>query len=61
MTNRTVTRFAPAGYTTEEQVDTLIRLTERSCVVLRTIADAPELTVSGNAARPVVNGAGSPP
>jgi uncharacterized OsmC-like protein len=30
----------------EEQLDTLLRLTERYCVVLQTISGAPELTVS---------------
>ncbi len=30
----------------EEQLDTLLRLTERYCVVLQTIATAPELSVS---------------
>ncbi len=31
---------------TDEQLDTLVRLTERYCVVLQTIAHAPELTVT---------------
>jgi len=34
---------------TDEQLDTLVRLTERYCVVLQTIAHAPELQVSRTA------------
>ena len=30
---------------TSEQLDTLIRLTERYCVVLQTLAQSPELSV----------------
>jgi uncharacterized OsmC-like protein len=35
---------------TDEQLDTLVRLTERYCVVLQTIAHAPQLTVTRTAA-----------
>jgi len=53
-----VARDAPVGFktirlrfeletnATEEQLDTLIRLTERYCVVLQTIRTSPEVTVS---------------
>ena len=53
-----VTRDAPVGFAairlrfeldtdgTEEQLDTLIRLTERFCVVLQTIRSSPEVSVS---------------
>jgi uncharacterized OsmC-like protein len=53
-----VTRDAPVGFAairlrfeldtdgTEEQLDTLIRLTERYCVVLQTIRTSPEVSVS---------------
>jgi uncharacterized OsmC-like protein len=53
-----VSRDAPVGFAAirlrfelvtdaaPEQLDTLIRLTERYCVVLQTLARAPELTVS---------------
>jgi uncharacterized OsmC-like protein len=53
-----VAKDAPVGFTairlafelesdaTDEQLDTLIRLTERYCVVLQTIVRAPEITVT---------------
>jgi uncharacterized OsmC-like protein len=53
-----VTRDAPVGFAairlrfeldtdgTEEQLDTLLRLTERYCVVLQTIRTSPEVSVS---------------
>jgi uncharacterized OsmC-like protein len=53
-----VAKDAPVGFTairvefvlesdaTDEQLDTLIRLTERYCVVLQTIVRAPEITIS---------------
>ena len=53
-----VTRDAPVGFAairlrfeldtdgTEEQLDTLVRLTERFCVVLQTIRTSPEVSVS---------------
>jgi uncharacterized OsmC-like protein len=53
-----VARDAPVGFAairlrfeldtdgTEEQLDTLIRLTERYCVVLQTIRTSPEVSVS---------------
>jgi uncharacterized OsmC-like protein len=53
-----VTKDAPVGFAairlrfeldtdgTEEQLDTLIRLTERYCVVLQTIRTSPEVSVS---------------
>ncbi len=53
-----VARDAPVGFrairldfelesdATDEQLDTLIRLTERYCVVLQTIMQTPEITVS---------------
>ena len=57
-----VARDAPVGFAairlrfeldtdgTEEQLDTLIRLTERYCVVLQTIRTSPEVSVSRAAA-----------
>jgi uncharacterized OsmC-like protein len=57
-----VTKEAPVGFgairlrfeldsdATEEQLDTLIRLTERYCVVLQTIRTSPEVSVSRTAA-----------
>lgn len=39
-------RFALATDADDEQLDTLVRLTERYCVVLQTIASAPALSVS---------------
>jgi len=57
-----VTKEAPVGFgairlrfeldsdATEEQLDTLIRLTERYCVVLQTIRTSPEVSVSMTAA-----------
>ena len=57
-----VARDAPVGFAairlrfeldtdgTEEQLDTLIRLTERYCVVLQTIRTSPEVSVSRSAA-----------
>jgi len=39
-------RFELDADATDEQLDTLLRLTERYCVVLQTIAHAPELAVS---------------
>lgn len=53
-----VDREAPVGFSAirlrfdldteadDEQLDTLVRLTERYCVVLQTIASAPDMTVS---------------
>ena len=53
-----VDRDAPVGFTAirlrfdldttadEEQLDTLLKLTERYCVVLQTITHAPELSVT---------------
>ncbi|HEX3326114.1 MAG TPA: OsmC family protein [Actinomycetota bacterium] len=53
-----VSRQAPVGFTdirvayeldtdaTDEQLDTLIRLTERYCVVYQTLANSPNLSVS---------------
>ena len=55
-----VAKDAPVGFTairvrfdldsdaTEEELDTLIRLTERYCVVLQTLATSPDLTVTRN-------------
>ncbi len=52
-----VAKDAPVGFTairvafdldsdaTDEELDTLIRLTERYCVVLQTLADSPGLSV----------------
>jgi uncharacterized OsmC-like protein len=37
---------------TEEQLATLLRLTERYCVVFQTLRQSPELTVSRSVARP---------
>jgi uncharacterized OsmC-like protein len=37
---------------TEEQLATLLRLTERYCVVFQTLRQSPEITVSRNVARP---------
>ncbi len=57
-----VTKDAPVGFVairlffdldsdaTDEQLDTLTRLTERYCVVLQTIARTPSLTVTRSAA-----------
>ena len=57
-----VAKDAPVGFTairvefaldtdaTSEQLDTLLRLTERYCVVLQTLAQSPELSVSRTAA-----------
>jgi uncharacterized OsmC-like protein len=39
-------RFELETAATEEQLDTLLRLTERYCVVLQTIARPPEFTIS---------------
>jgi uncharacterized OsmC-like protein len=39
-------RFDLDAEATEEQLDTLIRLTERYCVVLQTISVPPELSVT---------------
>jgi uncharacterized OsmC-like protein len=39
-------RFDLTSDASEEQLDTLLRLTERYCVVLQTIASGPEVTVS---------------
>ena len=58
-----VTKDAPVGFTdirvrfdldtdaTDEQLDTLIRLTERYCVVLQTLAHSPALSVSRSTAK----------
>jgi uncharacterized OsmC-like protein len=43
-------RFELDSGATEEQLDTLIRLTERYCVVLQTIRTSPEVSVSRTAA-----------
>jgi uncharacterized OsmC-like protein len=43
-------RFELDSDATEEQLDTLIRLTERYCVVLQTIRTSPEVSVSRTAA-----------
>jgi len=43
-------RFELDSGATEEQLDTLIRLTERYCVVLQTIRTSPEVRVSRTAA-----------
>ena len=55
-----VAKDAPVGFTairvrfdldsdaSEEELDTLIRLTERYCVVLQTLATSPDLTVTRN-------------
>ena len=43
-------RFELDSDATEEQLDTLIRLTERYCVVLQTIRTPPEVSVSRTAA-----------
>jgi hypothetical protein len=37
--------FDPDSDATDEQLDTLIRLTERYCVVLQTIAKPPVVTI----------------
>jgi uncharacterized OsmC-like protein len=39
-------RFALDTDATDEQLDTLLRLTERYCVVYQTLAHPPELTVA---------------
>ena len=39
-------RFELDTDATEEQLDTLIRLTERFCVVLQTIRTSPDIAVS---------------
>ena len=56
-----VAKDAPVGFSairvefdldsdaTSEQLDTLIRLTERYCVVLQTLAQSPELSVRRSA------------
>ncbi len=56
-----VTKDAPVGFktirigfdleteATSEQLDTLIRLTERYCVVLQTLVQSPEVSVSRRA------------
>jgi uncharacterized OsmC-like protein len=41
-------RFELVSDATEEQLETLLRLTERYCVVLQTLAATPELSVSLN-------------
>jgi uncharacterized OsmC-like protein len=38
-------RFVLSGDATDEQLDTLLRLTERYCVVFQTLAHAPTLSV----------------
>ncbi|MCU1457062.1 MAG: OsmC family protein [Actinomycetia bacterium] len=57
-----VAKDAPVGFTTirvdfdldtdasREQLDTLVRLTERYCVVLQTITSSPEVSISRNPA-----------
>jgi uncharacterized OsmC-like protein len=42
-------QFAVAADATAEQIETLVRLTERYCVVLQTLRASPTLTVSINA------------
>jgi uncharacterized OsmC-like protein len=44
-------RFELESDATEEQLDTLIRLTERYCVVYQTLAGAPTLSVTRSSAR----------
>ena len=39
-------RFALQGDCEQEQLDTLLRLTERYCVVLQTLSNPPTLSVS---------------